>query len=172
MSRDSRSARRVGDIDVNFFPARVHGGDGWLFCIGGERLQQGNGRDRFVQTSASALMAARPTRSPVKEPGPDAAAKASMSCLVKPCLTSRAAIWRTSWAENAPPSRGARPRMVQSRLHSSRVRCCRLFRMCRWREGAWVKSLLRDPRQGVLPLSRANSTNSRTPPVLDGWTKT
>ncbi len=35
--------------DVNFFPARVHGGDGWLFCIGGERLQQGNGRDRFVQ---------------------------------------------------------------------------------------------------------------------------
>ena len=40
----------------------------------------------FSRISASALMAANPTRRPVKDPGPDATANAPISFLVSPCF--------------------------------------------------------------------------------------
>src|SRR5215469_12672149 len=66
------------------------------------------------RTSARALMAASPTRSPVKEPGPEAIANPSISFFFNPCWPSRAEIWGTSWAEKVPPSRGTRSSVCPS----------------------------------------------------------
>src|SRR5579862_5642546 len=55
--------------------------------------------------SASALIAANPTRKPVKDPGPETTMNAPMSFFVKPCLARRAAICGTSCAEKVPPVR-------------------------------------------------------------------
>src|SRR6185437_13579365 len=52
-------------------------------------------------------MALRPTRSPVNDPGPDAAAKPSMSRTPNLLFSSRAATVGTSCAENVPPAIGA-----------------------------------------------------------------
>src|SRR5438093_9623522 len=58
----------------------------------------------LASTSASALIAANPTRNPVKDPGPEATANASICCLLKLCLVRSAAICGTSCAENVPPA--------------------------------------------------------------------
>jgi hypothetical protein len=56
--------------------------------------------------SASALIAANPTRNPVKDPGPEATAKASKFCFTNPYLDNKDEICGTSWAENVPPFKG------------------------------------------------------------------
>src|SRR5215469_13044870 len=66
------------------------------------------------RTSARAFMAARPTRSPVNEPGPEATAKASISSFFNLCLISKAEICGTSCAEKVPPSSGTRSRVSGS----------------------------------------------------------
>ncbi len=58
----------------------------------------------LASTSASALIAANPTRRPVKEPGPEATANASICCLSKLCFVRSAAICGTSCAEKVPPA--------------------------------------------------------------------
>src|SRR5271165_206119 len=61
----------------------------------------------FFRISASALIAAKPTRRPVNDPGPETTMKASISALLRPCLASRVAICGTNCAENVPPASGA-----------------------------------------------------------------
>ena len=70
-----------------------------------EHFQQRHGTIGFSRISASALIAASPTRSPVNEPGPETTMKASISALLRRCLSSKAAICGTSCAENMPPAR-------------------------------------------------------------------
>src|ERR1700676_1639158 len=59
----------------------------------------------FFKASANALIAAKPTRRPVNDPGPETTAKAARSFLLPPCFSRSLAICGTSCAENAPPSR-------------------------------------------------------------------
>src|SRR5690349_8483424 len=58
----------------------------------------------LARTSASALIAANPTRRPVNDPGPDATANPSICCLSKLCFVRSAAICGTSCAEKVPPA--------------------------------------------------------------------
>src|SRR5712671_472964 len=65
--------------------------------------------------SASPLIAARPTRNPVNDPGPEATAKPPMSFFENPCLASVAATCGTSCAEKVPPDKATTSRISTSR---------------------------------------------------------
>ena len=106
----NQSRARVPDLvlaTINFTTTRIQSGQHAGLPVP-QRRQLLPARETaaigFCKISASALMAASPTRNPVNDPGPEATAKASMSVFARLCLVSNEEICGTSCAEKVPPS--------------------------------------------------------------------
>ena len=123
----------------------------------------------FARISAKPLIAANPTRKPVNEPGPEATAKASMSCFLKPCFERSAAICGTSCAENVPPARGTTSITSHVPLFKP---CASAMLPCLPEVSAARMSMELKRRfqsaEGLVRRSSSSTNSSKTPPALGG----
>ena len=86
----------------------------------------------FCRISARALMAARPTRSPVNDPGPETTMKAPMSALLRPCVWQKGCDLRDELRRKHAARQGDDFHHLTCRVlrHAPGQRC-RSCRMCR-----------------------------------------
>src|SRR5262249_43756831 len=126
------------------------------------------------------LIALKPTRSPVNEPGPEAAAKPPRSLAAYPCLCNNAAKVGTSCAEKVPPAIGA-DSITRTAFSSacasvippggaevSIARMSIVSFYVQFNCGDFWQSwqFWQSPQA---PSGTSCTSSSNTPPVLDGW---
>src|ERR1700733_2258120 len=118
-------------------------------------------------------------RNPVKDPGPETAAKAPMSALLNLCLASKAAICGTSSAENVPPESAATSMTSQAspgpHCASAMLPCFPEVSTARRSMNENCDAQIRANSakiRGRLYQCAASTNSSSTPPALEGCTNT